>query len=296
MPQEHAVTIDELDWNALWRQARAKKTWRSKKAGDWDRKAASFARRTAASVYVDRFLALAAPDPDWTVLDMGCGPGTLALPLARMTRSVTAVDFSPVMLGILRDRAGEQGVDNIRTIQGSWNDDWAGLGIKTCDLALASRSLAVDDLRDALEKLQAHGRRKVVVTDRVGPGPLDPEAFDAVGRPLRTGPDYRYTFNLLCQMGQLPEVRYITLEQELRFPNHQEALDSYRWMFKDLDPDEEKRLARYVDAISTPGPDGSLILHRKQPPVWAFISWQPRPAAVRGRDAGNRRKESRCGS
>ena len=65
------------------------------------------------------------PQPGWTVLDMGCAAGTLAIPLAGKVRSVTAVDPSPRMRDLLRQQCEAKGIDNIRIVDGSWG---AGLG------------------------------------------------------------------------------------------------------------------------------------------------------------------------
>ena len=46
------------------------------------------------------------------VLDLGCGPGTDAVPLARRGYAVTAIDWAPAMVGEARRRAREAGVDD----------------------------------------------------------------------------------------------------------------------------------------------------------------------------------------
>jgi SAM-dependent methyltransferase len=48
-----------------------------------------------------------------SVLEYGCGPGRLAIPFARRTGSVTAVDRSPAMLSVARREAAKQNVGNI---------------------------------------------------------------------------------------------------------------------------------------------------------------------------------------
>jgi ubiquinone/menaquinone biosynthesis C-methylase UbiE len=48
-----------------------------------------------------------------SVLDLGCGPGTIAIPLARTVGHVVAVDPSEAMLGQGRLRAQESGRNNI---------------------------------------------------------------------------------------------------------------------------------------------------------------------------------------
>src|SRR5947209_11287137 len=48
-----------------------------------------------------------------SVLEYGCGPGRLAIPFARRTGSVTAVDRSPAMLAVARREAAKQNAGNI---------------------------------------------------------------------------------------------------------------------------------------------------------------------------------------
>jgi ubiquinone/menaquinone biosynthesis C-methylase UbiE len=55
-----------------------------------------------------------------TVLDVGCGPGRLTIPMARAVGpngSVTALDIQPKMLDKAREKARKAGLDNIRFIE-----------------------------------------------------------------------------------------------------------------------------------------------------------------------------------
>lgn len=269
------LQFKDLDWALLWKQAKAKKNWRKKDSKAWDKKAASFAQRTSRSVYTEKFLTLLQPEPDWTVLDIGCGPGTLALPIADQVRHVTAVDFSKAMLSILQQRAKEQHLANIQTRQLSWQDNWQDAGIKPHEVAIASRSLAVPDLKAALEKLCRYGTKKICITDRVKHGPMDPDAFAALGRKLESGPDFIYTVNLLYQMGYLPSVSFIRLEESLPYSSFEEALASYTWMFTDLTEDEKILLGRYVSSMTSTKADNTVEVQRRHVPTWAFISWSP---------------------
>ena len=269
------IEIQDLDWNLLWQQARKKKTSPSRESADWDKKAASFARRTTGSVYTKKFLALLNPRPEWSILDIGCGPGTLALPLATCCRQVTALDFSGNMLTILKKRVSQQNLKNISTHQVSWQDDWKQHGIKPHDVAIASRSLAVPNLKKALIRLSSYGTRKICITDRVKHGPKDPDAFAAVGRELPSGPDYIYTINLLYQMGYLPTISYIELEKTLTYTSLDEALSNYLWMFSELDDNERQRLKSYILSIAQQHTDGTVTIQRRHVPTWAFISWYP---------------------
>ena len=158
------------DWGELWQQAQKEKNWRHKGPEHWDKKASSFAKRVSTSVYTEKFIDQLPLQADWTVLDVGSGPGTLTLPLASRCQAVTALDFSNGMLDILRQRAVAEQRENISTQQLSWEDDWQAAGVAIHDVAVASRSLAVADLPVALNKLTSFARKLVCVTDKVGAG------------------------------------------------------------------------------------------------------------------------------
>lgn len=56
------------------------------------------------------------------VLDLGCGPGTLTIPLAAVVGEVVAMDPDPGMLDMGRRRAQADGVTNVRWIAGGSRD------------------------------------------------------------------------------------------------------------------------------------------------------------------------------
>lgn len=267
------MRYQDIDWNKLWREGRKQKSWKSKKSKDWDHRAEGFAERNINSFYADQFIRLIKPDPDWTVLDIGCGPGTLAIPLARRVKTVTAVDFSTDMLKQLQQRAAIEKISTINTIQGAWEDDWRQLDIKPHDVAVASRSLSVDDLKEALTKLNDWAIKTVFISDRVGPGPFDPDIFEAIGREFTPGPDYIYTVNLLYQMGIHAHVDFITLENTKTYGSPQKALESCGWMFDNMTAQEEKKLKIYVEDHLLQIDNANWQLKRRVPPKWALIWW-----------------------
>ena len=80
-------------------------------------------RNNRAQVIIDN----SAVQPGMKVLDFGCGPGRLTLPLARLVGDggeVTALDLQPGMLQRLQEKAKAEGVGNIKYILGA-----AGQGI-----------------------------------------------------------------------------------------------------------------------------------------------------------------------
>jgi len=267
-------TINDIDWDRIWLDSRLKRSCKCKGRKDWDRKAPSFAKRNIGSAYIDRLLQAVDPVAGDTVLDVGSGPGTLALPLAAMVRQVTAIDYSTGMLDELKAAASRQGIDNIATVNASWEDDWQKLGIEPHDITVASRSMAVDDLGAALTKLDGWARKKVVITDRVGAGPFDPDIFAAIGRDFDPGPDYIITVNMLYRMGINAKVDYIPAEYSDSYATREEAVDSCLWMLDEMNPGERKRFEDYMDVRLVSLDDGTWRLPRRHDPKWAVISWE----------------------
>lgn len=274
MPTHPPHTYADIDWDILRRNARGQKSWKGKNVEDWDRNAKSFAERNEDSPYAALFLTRLPLDTSMTVLDIGAGPGTLALPLAERVASVTAIDYSQQMLDLLRQRAEDKKLTNIHTINCAWEDDWKTLHVGIHDLAIASRSLGGENLRGALQKLDDHAGKYVFITDRIAPTPFDPAAFKAIGRPFDSGPDYIYTLNILYTMGIHPNVQILELERDLLFPSMEEALAAYTWMFKDLSGIELDRLQTYLLSRIRTSEKNHLVIRREFPPRWAMIWWK----------------------
>lgn len=263
----------DIDWNELWLAEQKGKSYKRKKKKDWNLRAASFAKRSADSDFSTLFLEKMNPEQGWSVLDVGCGPGTLAIPLAERGLQVTALDSSEGMLEQLQLRVQETAVTSITKVHASWTDSWQDLGLKKHDVAIAARSLAVTNLRAGLEKLNRFATEKVFVADRVGSGPFDPDLFAAIGRDFEPGPDFVFTVNILFQMGITPQIDYLEFDQKRTYLNYQDAYDAVIWMVDDLTAAEEKKISGYVAGRLHENNDGTVTFTRRTPVKWAFISW-----------------------
>jgi SAM-dependent methyltransferase len=76
---------------------------------------------------IRRVAAMTGLAPGAGVLDLGCGPGLLALPFARAGMAVTAVDPEPEMLEALKESAKTAGL-TVRALAGSSFDMPPGIG------------------------------------------------------------------------------------------------------------------------------------------------------------------------
>lgn len=283
MAETFTPLLTTTDWNAEWKQLQKAREHFDDPAV-WDARAKSYpTKHGSQDGYVKRFLELAAIKPGETVLDMGCGTGAIATPLALEGHEVYACDFSSGMLQMLKEDQASLGITHCKVMQMSWSEDWAsfGLGPDSVDVAVASRSIATYDLEESLRKLIDVARRRICFTLPCGPSPkVDRQLTVAAGIEPLLGNDLLYAFNILASMGQLPEVAYIPSTREESFATREEALESYLRVIKSaytglVDDATMKevpeRLERWLDHELVETPHGVKL---KEPRVvtWAFIA------------------------
>lgn len=270
------MSLIDADWNREW-MAMQEQRRRPDDAGYWDGRAEDFRLKEEISSYARTFIEYSRLEPDDNILDMGCGAGALALPLARLGHEVVAVDFSPRMIGLLEEQAAERNLGSIRTMVASWEDDWDAAGIPVCDVALASRSIAVDDLQTAILKLEAHARRRVGFTIACGFTPrYDAVLEESLGRTRRNNADFVYALNILFSLGRFPELRYITSIKQMAYASPEAARAEIEGSLGVVEECEREALERYYAAHLVSFRDGDRTLWHKdyqQVVRWAHISW-----------------------
>ena len=267
-------SYNDIDWEELHKNACLQKAWKSKNAKEWDKKAPIFSKSIKKSEYIDIIISELPLKANTTLLDIGSGPGTLAIPIAGQIANVTAIDFSQGMLDELDQNARTQNIKNITTRCLSWEDDWDRAGLVPHDITLASRSLGVKDLKSALIKLDSFASEYVFLTDRINPTPFDQEAFRLLNRPFNPGPDYIFTVNMLYTMNIHPCIKILEFDKYKRYDNFEAAMQAYRWMFHDTNQQEDDLLRKYLIEHTVSQNNHEIIIEPKIPHRWALIWWK----------------------
>ena len=269
--------IQDIDFGRLYKEHMIAAGGMKRPPEEWDDRAKDLNRFVVESnSYVSDFTALMQFDDCSTLLDVGCGPGTIGLFLAPRLEKVYGLDYSQGMLANLQANAAAMGAQNVVPIQRAWEDDWSD--VPECDLVVASRSTGVMDIADALVKLDAKSRRRVYLTSPVGGRFVPAEIYDVVGRPRPqqrpTQPDYIYIPNLLYQMGRRPKIDYIANDNHLIDPGDFDSFArSVSFSLRGLRKEERDRLADWY-AVT---PDCNQRI-RGGPTHWAFIYWDTEAA------------------
>lgn len=261
------MTIAGIDFFAIYDTQMRLGGFKPKPPGDWDGRSGAYGQQGAPSRYVEDFIDRLDLTGARTLLDVGSGPGTLALPLATRLERIVAVDYSPGMLAALRERANALSLMNVDTLLRSWADDWTDVPV--CDVAIASRSVTATDLRDALAKLSSHARLRACLTYLVGGSFVDPQILELAGAPGTRIPHHVIVVGALCQMGFCPRVDYIdTPGRFAGSADFKEFAERLRWHTGDLDDAALVRLRDWYTADPVRAKAGG------RPTRWAFLSWE----------------------
>jgi SAM-dependent methyltransferase len=233
----------DVDWNEVWK-ARQERHESSKHFADpshnWDRRENALRYDTSSRREYDprvrTTLAGLPLDPSFRVLDIGAGPGTLAIPLSPLVREICAVEPGKGMVDLLYETMEKEGIGNITCVQKRWEDIDPALDLAApYDIVLSSLSLTMEDLRESLQKMDAVSSRYVYIYWFADP-PFWEKMYidlwpDLHGETYHPGPKADCLFNVLYQMGILSNVEMLPLDKVYRFTTRKEMVAFFRKRF-----------------------------------------------------------------
>lgn len=153
------------------------------------------------------------------VLDIGCGPGTFAIPLALHGTEVSGLDSSAGMLDVLKQEAEFHGVAHrISPVNHSWQNMTESGGY---DLVIGANSPAIKDYESLMKMNRLserccclisftgsyHSRLRSELWQHIMESPLRSRAFDI-----------QFPFNILYLEGFYPNIRFFPFRWETRDP------------------------------------------------------------------------------
>lgn len=266
----------QTDWNQQWKMEMESSTWWKAGGDDWSEESAKrFYQWIIRPESVKRHAKMVGRldiRPQDTVLDIGSGPGTYAIPLARVCKKVIAIDPSKAMLCYLQRYAAEEGLTNIIPMEGNWEDIQPFKDVGEHDIVIASHSLSMLDMKAALKKMNQLARRTAYLFTGAGRRREDHDDLwkKLHGEAYQHGPDYICIYNILYDMGILANVEIFDSEYRFSYKDMDEALKRWKKNCQVTDKAWEKILKEYLQR-NLKKEEGRLWMIEKQKEV--MIWW-----------------------
>jgi len=276
------MILEDIDWEQMWLEtlkygplekeaASRKEQWVKR----WDAIAEKFNeinKLTGAhesDCYIRSMISRIEFNKDSTILDIGSGPGTLAIPLAKKVKHVTAIDMSKNMIKLVEKNMKKEGITNITTLNKSWEEIKLGRDIEKHDIAIASRSLGGLKLKNNLLKIMDASIEKAYISSLAKGNDFDRVVYEAIGKKYEFTPHYIYVYNLLYQLGSNAEIDIFTCNEATVHKDFNEAYSYFKWHMQDLSNREEEKLKNVL----------SDLFENKKSNIpeskwdWALITW-----------------------
>ncbi|NLV27113.1 MAG: class I SAM-dependent methyltransferase [Methanomicrobiales archaeon] len=254
------VDVNAIDWNEAWKKpdkeegkkagfiscgrrwndpARCRRFSDAMKEDDW---AGSMSRIHSMDIH-----------PHSRVLDVGAGPGSLAIPLAKTVAHVTAVEPSKGMVTCLRENIAEAGIFNITFVPKKWEDVDINSDLDTpYDIVVASYSLGFPDLQDGLKKMNEASSKYVYIfwfADMRSPWQRNYSEIweELYGVPVPTGKKPNIVFNLLNQMGIFANIEVTKEESVHKYATFDDAVADQKEGLNLKTEKQEQVLRKYLE-------------------------------------------------
>lgn len=210
--------------------------------------------------------------PSDTLLDMGCGPGRLSVPLAQRVKSVTSLDVSDEVLKYCKMNADAAGLNNLTTQKLDFDDAIADQNVKKHDVVICSRSVALRHLK----KLSSFSNRLTAIVtfanaptipqllsnifkDTVDNHEKNP-SFSTYGTDRRV--NYNLLYNIAYDLGYEPNIKIVEDGFTKDYASKEEAYDDIVLLGK-VDKDKMDIFKNNLDSYLTKNKNDGITFFMK---------------------------------
>lgn len=251
--------------------------------GGWDSQAANYNRM----IHMEGHFTLNQVDcfdtaPTDTVLDVGCGPGRITMPMAKRAKSVTSLDASPKMLEFVKANCAAEGITNVNTLLCDWEDKESVAKVEKHDIVICSRTIALGDI----DELAALARKYVVLDIWANGAPPIPAIIGRLFKGTHEDEDHHHRppgpggmdrrfgnnvfYNLIYDHGYDPNVKIVEDGFEKTFASREDAYADLRQLDPKMSESKIDVFKENLEPFLTDNEDGSVYFLA---PTKSIIYW-----------------------
>lgn len=264
---------EDIDWEYFWGKQLKRKKDRKK---DWNKAAPHFHKSNLRDDYKTTLLKkLDILSKNDTVLDIGCGEGTITIPIAKKVKSVTGIDSAENMLKILNEKSNKENINNINTILKPI-EEIRYKDIGNYDVVVASRSLnSIIPIKETLKEINKIANKYVFIT-LFGPEnwKLEREFQEYIGNDPKDFPAYTYLINILYNMGIYANVERMDIKSYREYDTIEDAMDNGKFRVDLLNDEEIEKLKIYLNKVLKKDPKTGKLYNKKDKADWILIWWK----------------------
>jgi ubiquinone/menaquinone biosynthesis C-methylase UbiE len=165
---------------------------------------------------IDHLLNAEILNKDRTLLDVGSGPGTFAIPMCQYLKKITCMDITPGMISRIKGICEKESIHNIDTSQSDWLQYENGTGYNIVFSALCP---AMNDPSSLLKMERYADECCVYVSSINNVKTIHSEICDKIGRDFSfVGYNTEYPFKFLKEIGRKPVLKTFSENFESKMP------------------------------------------------------------------------------
>lgn len=203
-------------------------------------------------------------------LDVGSGCGSLAIPLAKAGKTVTALDASGAMINILNEEVKKLKLKGIKPLVSEWDK----AELKAHDAVLcANVPTLLSEPEKTIKRMDSLARKAVFIIENADPhgdkfyyNELYPLLFN---KPFGERADYFRTYSALHSLGIYANVEIIEYDFDQPFADLDEAMEFWKEYIGIVTGEHDRKLRDFLDKKLV-RKKGTLLakFHKKSAVMW----------------------------
>ena len=188
---------------------------------------------------------------DLEILEIGSGPGTVTIPLAKKVKNILSIEFNKTNIKYLKENLKENNLKNVIICNQNWNKVNDEEIKEKFDLVFCSHFLwQIEDLENLLKRMEKASKKYCAFMQPCGRDDIVKDIFEKITGQKYTGqfePDADYfVYLILREWGRLVHHRYFKYTLEMNLEEYLMYIMSFIGKFIKIDDVIKEKIKGYL--------------------------------------------------